>query len=86
MNETSRWIVEYLRGRGGDSLESKSEEDILATDYFEAGLVDSFGVVELIGEVEKRFGITLEQPQLRDRRFSTIGGMADIIEESRSSR
>ncbi|MBI4308465.1 MAG: acyl carrier protein [Chloroflexi bacterium] len=53
----------------------------LKLNYFEAKLIDSLGVIELITEVEDHFGISFTDRDFQDRRFSTIGGLEEIIME-----
>jgi acyl carrier protein len=45
----------------------------------DAGL-DSVGVLELVGAVERRFGITLGDEDLDARNFLTIAGMEALVE------
>lgn len=56
-------------------------ENIEVENYFEAGLIDSFGVIELIEAVEKEFNIRFQESNFQDRRFATIQGLAQIIQE-----
>ena len=49
--------------------------------YFDAGAIDSFGVIELIEAVEDRFKIAFRQHDFQDRRFATVAGLAEIVHE-----
>ena len=60
----------------GDSPEQK-----LQTNFFEAGLVDSFGVIELVSAIEEKYGIQFSETHFQERRFSTIGGLSEIMSE-----
>ncbi len=46
--------------------------DISNTNYFETGLIDSFGIMTLIMEIEQKYSITLNEKHFGQRRFSTI--------------
>jgi acyl carrier protein len=46
---------------------------------FEGGYVDSAGVVELLMFVETTFGVTLEDEQIFSDRFTTINGIAEML-------
>ena len=46
---------------------------------FDAGYVDSLGVVSLITFIETSFGVELLEEDLFDIRFTTIAGMSEII-------
>ena len=48
-------------------------------DLFETGLVDSIGLVELILELEERFGISLPMDNLEIDDLRTVRRMADLI-------
>ena len=49
---------------------------------FEGGYVDSAGVVELLMFVETTFGVTLEDEQIFSDRFTTINGIAEMLNAS----
>ncbi|MBB1485636.1 acyl carrier protein [Oceanospirillum sediminis] len=53
----------------------------LNANYFDQGLIDSFDIIMLIEDVEEEFGITLDEENFQDRRFSCISGLAEIINE-----
>jgi ribosomal protein S18 acetylase RimI-like enzyme/acyl carrier protein len=46
------------------------------------GLLDSFGLVALLGEIEKRFGVFPDLMSRDPTIFSTLGGMTSIVVES----
>jgi D-alanine--poly(phosphoribitol) ligase subunit 2 len=48
-------------------------------DLFETGLVDSIGLVELILELEDRFGISLPMDNLEIDDLRTVRRIADLI-------
>ena len=62
-------------------LPGSTPEDRLRTDFFDAGLVDSLTVVQLVTDIERTFSIRFEDRHYQDSRFSTIGGLAEIIDE-----
>jgi D-alanine--poly(phosphoribitol) ligase subunit 2 len=49
--------------------------------YFETGLIDSFDVIMLMDYCESEFGVVFSESQFEDRRFSTILGLVEIINE-----
>ncbi len=53
----------------------------LNENYFDAGAIDSFGVIELIEAVESHFKIAFRQHDFQDRRFASIAGLAEIVNE-----
>ncbi len=52
---------------------------------FDAGYVDSLGVVSLMEFIETSFGIELREEDLFDERFATIDGMSGVIADRLSS-
>lgn len=50
-----------------------------SVDLFDAGYLDSLGVVRLIAFIEERYAIELGIDELTDERFTTIDGMAEIL-------
>ncbi len=77
MEEYVTWLRGYFSKAG------PLPDDIDDKNYFEARLIDSFGVVELIDAVEAAFGITFDSEHFEQRRFATIRGLAEIIQELR---
>ena len=53
----------------------------MKADYFDAGLVDSLGVVVLITSLENTFQVKLQPSHLQEKRFFTVGGLIEIVEE-----
>ncbi len=49
------------------------------SDLFDAGYVDSVGLVELLAWVEERFGIEVPDDVLVSDEFTTIDGMARVL-------
>ena len=76
MDEYLNWLKTYFASRG-----SIAKENIEELNYFEAGLIDSFGIIELIEVLEKEFNIKFSALHFQDRRFSSIRGLAEIILE-----
>jgi acyl carrier protein len=72
-NDISRWIVAWLQNRNpGVGID-------VAQNFYDAGYLDSFGVIELIDDTEAHFGIRLAQADFSSRTFATVDGLASII-------
>ncbi len=76
---TQTWLLHWFEQRG--PLKGATDEEKLQTNYFEAGLIDSFGVIELITAIETEFHIKFNENHFQDRRFSTLNGLNAIINE-----
>ena len=49
------------------------------TDLFDAGLVDSYGFIELVGFIEETYGVTLSDDDLASPAIATLRGITDLI-------
>ena len=72
-SEITLWIVAWFVERNPDTVLTHTEN------YYDAGLVDSFGIIELIEEIEQHFGILFEDDDFTLPEFRTIDGLARII-------
>ena len=71
--ETKEWIIHWLEKRNpGVPIDETS-------DIYSESLVDSFGIIELVEEVENHFSIQLEDVELHQPSFRTIQGLSEII-------
>jgi acyl carrier protein len=56
------------------------DNDIGAEDSFlETGVVDSMGVMELVGFIQSEFGIEVEQHEITVENFDSIRRLADFV-------
>jgi acyl carrier protein len=74
--EVSSWVVDWFTSRG--KLRSSGLE-MLEVDYLASGLLTSLEIVELVGELEDHFGFQFSDADMQDPRFSTIGGIAQLV-------
>lgn len=65
------WLQDWFAGRGHRLTPDQN--------YFDAGAVDSFGVIELIEALETKFKFSFGERDFQDRRFATIAGLAEIV-------
>ena len=73
------WLIRWFETRG--ALKGETSEEKLQTNYFEAELIDSFGVIELIAAIESEFKIKFNENHFQDRRFATLLGLDELINE-----
>jgi D-alanine--poly(phosphoribitol) ligase subunit 2 len=80
MTNVTQWLLAWFR------MKDRVVADELAGDvnYFEAGLIDSIGVIDLIANIEETFEIRFSHEHFQERRFVTITGLAEIIDELRA--
>ncbi|GAA1384295.1 hypothetical protein GCM10009613_14970 [Pseudonocardia kongjuensis] len=53
-------------------------------DVFEAGYVDSVGLVEILAFVDSRFAVEIAEDDLLSEEFSTLSGMGRIVHRTRA--
>ena len=49
------------------------------TELFNEGIIDSFTLIELVGEIEKNYAISLSNDQLTIENFETVPRIANLI-------
>ncbi|MEM7469070.1 MAG: acyl carrier protein [Pseudomonadota bacterium] len=55
-------------------------EDISAqTDLFEAGLIDSYGYIDLVSYLESHFGISISEDELNSSALNSLDGIVAIV-------
>ena len=58
----------------------------LKENYLENGWIDSLKFIELITQIEEKFGIRFSNDEFLDRKFSTIEGLIKIIERKNEKK
>ena len=53
--------------------------------YFNEGLVDSFGFISLLSDIEEKYGVTFSNDDFLDRSFATINGLAKMINSKKQN-
>jgi len=74
--EISSWLVEWFIARG-KSIGTMREA--LQVDYLQSGLLTSLEIVELVAAIEDHYGVQFSEADMKDARFSTIGGMSELV-------
>lgn len=77
--QTKEEILTWLRHFFTSHSKKKLPDDIENIQYYDAQLIDSLGIIILLEAVSEELHIEFTQDHFTDRRFSTIGGLADII-------
>jgi acyl carrier protein len=54
-------------------------------DFLAAGVIDSLGFVELVEEVQARFGIAIDDVDITEENFGSIDAIAGYVERKRSA-
>lgn len=76
-------LYEYLRE---NFLYMRPDLELADDDQFLAlGVIDSTGVVELVGEVEERYGIAVEDVEITEDNFGSLSGLVRYVESKRAA-
>ena len=67
------WLVVWFKKRNPSVIID------LKNDYYCSGLVDSFGIIELIGDLEDRFNIFFNDGEFQLASFRTLSGLAELV-------
>ena len=75
--EVSNWLLTWFSSR--DKIRVSASQ-ALTIDYLQSGLLTSLEIVELVSDIESHFAIQFSEAEMQDQRFSTIGGIAELVE------
>lgn len=79
--EIQTWLTGWFAERNPDrDCPPASTEN-----YYDAGLIDSFGIIELIEEIEKKYDIMFDDDEFTEPAFMTIEGLADLVRQKRAA-
>ena len=56
MEEIKFWLEQWFSGKSAMAIEEVRE--LSQNNYFESGLVDSFGFITLLSDIEEKYGVT----------------------------
>jgi acyl carrier protein len=73
------WLSKWFEEKEGHSAPNKH------SDFYDSGQIDSFGIIELIGDIEDRFGVFFTDDDFRQDYFRTIAGLARLIRVRQAS-
>ncbi len=74
-NYIYNWLINWFTNKNPQISININNE----TDYYKAGLVDSFGIIELIVEIENNFSIKFDDSDFKKKEFRTIKGLENLI-------
>ncbi len=74
-------VLRFLESK--NPIPGATEADKLKCYYLDSGIIDSMGIVEMIGEFEAKFGIQFGADDLQSEEFTWVGGLISMIERLR---
>jgi acyl carrier protein len=80
--ETTKALKEFIFGR----FPQAKKKNIGDTDeLLNSGIVDSLGILEIVGFIEKTFGVTVADDELTSENFETLTALTNFVELKRHS-
>lgn len=75
-------VLQYFeeKAAANDKEFDAQADDVMAREYLDEGLIDSFGLIEMIMHFETTFDMRLDGDEMQQEEFRTIGGLINIIE------
>jgi len=55
------------------------------SDLFENGVIDSFGVIEIVTFIQEQFGVELEPDDLMSDLLASVSGLAALVQQKGAS-
>lgn len=77
-DEVRDFMIGFFKEKGLSDMDSETE--LLDINYLDKGIIDSFGIVEMIVSLEGEFGITFPSEEMQKEEFGTVGGLIGIVE------
>lgn len=77
-HQVLHWLVDWFEKRSGTIGQIEQNHTV---NYIEMGLIDSMGLMELIGGLEGAFGVRYTETHFQDPRFATIQGLSELTAE-----
>jgi len=70
----NEWLVSWMKEKSGKEIDPNEN-------FIEQEAIDSYNVIELVVDTEREFEIRFEARDFQDRRFVTLSGLSEIIDE-----
>ena len=75
-DDVRAFVVHYLRAKLAKAGLSQLEDDVSLTD---SGIIDSFGLLDLVAAVERKFSIQVDMGDVDIDTFTTFGGFVSTV-------
>jgi acyl carrier protein len=86
MNDRERVLTDLRAFVEDNYLYLRPDLELADTDnLLELGLIDSLGFVELVEEVQTRYGVSVTDVEITEDNFGSIRGLADYVERKRAA-
>ena len=76
--EVHNRILELVRRVSKKDVSPANDESL-----FDSGILDSFALTDLVGAIEKEFGISIPDSDLNPRKFESLDRISSYLESRR---
>lgn len=76
---TKEWIIDWFKTHSSESADVI--EQAIKENYMEIGLIDSFGFVQMLSDIDDEFDVMFVNEDFLNPEFQTIEGIAKMIDE-----
>ncbi len=83
-SEVKNFVVDYFKEKGLPDIDAESE--LLGYNYLDKGIIDSFGIVEMIVSLEGQFEVTFPPEEMQKEEFGTVGGLINLVDKLLNSQ
>jgi acyl carrier protein len=80
--DTHSTIRQFIETDLARDLSTVANSDSL----LEAGIIDSMAVLQIVGFIEQRFGVTVADDDMMPENFETVDAMAAFVDRSRKGQ
>ena len=74
-------VIEFFTNNSEGLLSLDDEEKLLNCNYLDEGVIDSFGIVVMITELEEKLNVKFTAKDMQSYEFQSIGGLISLLEE-----
>ena len=79
MNDVRKWIINWFVKNG--NMNSEEVESKFDCNYIETGMIDSFGFIQLVADIEEQLEITLTDDDFGNDKIFVISDLVQIIQD-----
>ena len=80
-----QYVRDICRFIGYNLLKNPETALLESTLLIESGIIDSFGIVEIVVFIEEKYDINLTSEDLVVENFSSIGSVAELVKKKKRS-
>lgn len=76
---TTEWVIDWFQSHSSESEETIRQS--MTANYMELGLIDSFGFVQMLSDIDDEFDVMFVNEDFLNPEFQNIEGLIRLIDE-----